>query len=378
MSVPSLLPGTRFPGRLVGAEAGRKRFLFACGNNVCLGPYRFDGRLVDVRPLTDPVLGFLGYFKTFLTTSECRHPKPFRKVDWVPLAGVPAPGLPSVARFTVSAPDFCLKDYCTDLEVVWDGSEYVPENGVGIPLRSGNLAFTITPVISGGVLTGFHVNFSGPCVPASSSLLPLTVSCTDPLTAGGAAPLGGIPSGCCNSLTDSGFSPTANLLGYTKPRYKGRLVGSRNGRKVFLIGECCVDEPCPITKTCCGCDPVPAVWAFPISGVAATGVGTCGTPGCGAWNADWTIEYGANGAGDCIWSVPNAENAGICTPGPPWTLNCDGSVWRLSSSSFAGGAVGYTLSVADWKCFGPNVMTKTADTYTVCTGFPSTVTLTAA
>ncbi len=337
--------------RLVSSENGKKVFVYTCGKNFCDGT-RFQARLIDT------VAGQ----KRFAFVSECRHPTTFQPIEFVLKAVVPPFGISTVVKFQlnlVSTPtNACFgSSRCPTVDLIWDGA--VSWLGT-ITLMAGSIGIEFK-----WTGTEFRVIFTG-CL---TGFIPAAISCPWPFTAGGGAPLGAVDASCCGGISQP--NPTVvtyTVSGYTKWRYVARLVDVVNGKKRFAVSNCCVTPPdCPVLQDCCGCEVNPLQWSFPVAGVAN---GTCAV--CTNFNTTWTITNSAT----CTWT---ADHPGICTPGTPWSLNCDAGagVWRLTTSNFGGHSAIYELPVADWKCFGPNLMVRTQDYAVACSGFPSTLLLTA-
>lgn len=356
-------PGVRTHGRLVNA-AGSMSLLTACGHTPC-DAARFSARLVK-RAADAP---------TYLFCSECRRPNDKTlHPTYSPLAGYPDPGVPTVVRCTAgpAAWDPCFVRLCNDFDLIWDGSQYA---GYSIPLASGSIPITITPAYTAGVVTSWHFNWTGSCAPGGATcFINCAISCAYPLTAGGNAPLGAIPSTCCGGAVDPNTSYYCNIYGCTPNRYLGRLVAMRGTTPVYEVAECCAPSICSQPGvTCCGCAAVPANWRFTVAGIT-TGTGCVGS--CLAFNGTWTLAYGVAPCGSCCWAIPSSEATGACSPGSPWTLRCDGTNWILATQSMTGGVIDYALPLASWKCFGPNTM-PLRNTSTTCVTPPATVTLAA-
>ncbi len=346
------MTATRLRARLVDVRNSRKEFAYSCGINFCdLNPV-FQGRLVD----------YVGGKKRFAVASECRHPtQGFQNVTFVRKDLVPPFGISSVIKFQfnlISTPlNACFgSSRCPIAELVWDSAD----SWVGtIELTGGDIGVEFT-------WTGsqFRIVFTG-CLTGFANAV---ISCYWPFEAGGGATLGSVDAACCGGIPQPSTIFTFNVWSYTNWRYAGRLIDIRDGVKLFAVGECCPPEPsCPLEIDCCGCEVNPLQWAFRVAGVVN---GTCG--GCTGFNTDWTLTY----SDTCRWT---SGDAGICTPGDSWSLNCapgDG-VWRLGTSTVAGHSAIYELSVDSWSCFGPNVMNRVQDYTVSCTNFPSTITLTA-
>lgn len=364
MPIPAatFIPKTRVTARLVSSARSKTSYLTACGHTPCDGN-RFLSR--EVAP------------QKFVFVSECRKPHdPTNAVTYVQVAGVPSPGLPTRVRVILSPSAFevCTTKQCWDFELAWDGSKYAGYSIITV--SGGSIPITLVPQFSAGVLTGFHLVFSGTCAPGGDgSFLPFSLvsNCFYPLTLGiSSTPLGTIASSCCNGASDTNTSYSANVIGLTPSRYISRLVGSNKGKMVFMFAECCSPGGCITQVACCGCNNVPTSWQFTVSGVTnGTLIGCPG--GCAGFNATWTIVYGQPAGGTCFWGVPSSESSGVCTPGSPFNLSCDGTNWILSAQ---GNTATYQLSVANWSCFGPNTMSLTLSTGT-CNNWPATVTLAA-
>lgn len=347
----------RLRTRLVDKKDGIPTYAYACGVNFCNPSARFEGRFIDIVD-GEQVYGVM---------SECRHPAHYTPITFVRKDIVPPFGISSVIQFQivlVSTPtNNCFGDSrCPVFDLVYGGGD----SWFGsITLQSGSIGieFKYTGSIAG--VPQFRVIFTG-CIDA---FLPTPVTCYWPFLAGGAGPLPQVNALCCDGILQPNPTVVEVIIrGYTLWRYAARFVDVVGGEDVYAYAECCPDvTDCPVTDTCCGCEVSPFQWGFDVSGVAN---GTCVT--CVNFNAHWIISY----VGSCIW---NANHLGICTPGPPWNLGCNGTHWILSTSTFAGHLAEYRLPVADWLCFGPNTMIKTIDYNVVCSSgtFPATITLNA-
>lgn len=359
--------------RLVGETGGRKIFAIDCGGNACNGG-AFGARGVDV----------VRQRKVFAFASECLH-----RLDLgVPLGFVhidcnPPYGIPTVVKLKLQFTDTdidqitcwgtaCPTAYLTYSEITdsWLGS-------ISVLTGTIDIEFWCDPDEPIGGYRYF-VSFSGDCIENESGsgggtqTFPLLLECVWPFRAGSLWPVPGIFRDCCDEIPQGDHQISFSVTGVTLDRYLSRLVDALHGRKVFSIGECCPEDECEVDETCCGCEASPRTWSFTVSGVIqAFPSPSCTTPDsdCPAFNRTWTVDY----VGSCRWE---ADHPGICTPGPPWQLTCDGDVWRLQTTNGGGGATTYELAVSSWKCFGPNVMTKVTESI-LCTGFPSTITLTA-
>lgn len=341
--------------RLIDVRNGVKRLGYACGHTVCNASV-FQARLVDNRLLADGKR-----WKRFGFTSECRHPtistqpiRNFYKQDCAPPFGVSER---VYLELIVSGGVACWQNVCTRLELVWNGTDWT---GV-VQLVNGvlNLKWNCDS------LGNSTLTFSGTCLyaPAGQST---PASCYYPYTTGGSIPIT-FKASCCSTPLDQSVTLTYNVRGYTKDVYLARLIDVRNGVKRFGFNECCDPVYQCSVADCCGCRVSPREWQFSIAGVTD---GTCSPPQCTNYNRTWKIAY----QGNCIWNTGGF--GGICTPGDPWALTCDGAHWTLSTTNAGGGAAVYQLALAAWKCLGPNTMAKVSD-HGACGGFPASVTLTA-
>lgn len=344
---PYIGPGIRTnTTRLFFSKSGQRDYLFSCGHTPC-DANRFIGRLV--KP------------STYLMASQCRRSsRPGNKVTYVPLAGFPSPGIPTTVRCSFGPVSYspCFVNQCNDLELDWDGSQY---SGFSIPLSSGSIPITITPVFIAGNFSTWHFNMIGSCAPGgATTFMNVGLSCYAPMQGGTSAPLGAIPSICCSSAVDPNSSYFCNIFGCTPNRVLGRCIGSKNGMRVYIFGECCAPSICNAGVSCCGCTAVPVAWKFSIAGITnGTLVGCPG--GCTGFNGTWTLVYGQpSGSSPCTWGVPSTESGGVCTPGSPWNLSCDANNWILQTQT--GGNIVYTAPRSGFRCMGstslvPNVMT---------------------
>lgn len=361
-------PGKRLLGRLVGQRPGDSsvaattKYLMACGHTPC-DAARFLARQVDEH--------------TYMFTSECRKPRdPANAVTYdTTVPGFPEPGVPTRVRIVFGPVAYspCFKDLCNDFELVWDGAKY---GGYSIPLQSGDIPVTLEPQYVAGLFSTWHLVLHDACAPSGATVfIDASVTCFYPMTAGGNAPLGTISAACCGGAADVNTSYFVSVFGLTPSRYLARHVGDKRGRKVFAFAECCAGNLCTSGTSCCGCDAVPFAWTFSVAGITnGTLVGCPG--GCLGFNGTWTLVYGVPGTPPaCTWGVPTAESTGVCTPGTPWQLTCDGTDWILQTQT--GGNIVYKAPVATWKCFGPNVMTLFS-VGTSCATPPTTVTIAAA
>lgn len=356
-------------GRVVDLDPdGRKVAAYACGKTVC-DPARHQARLVDV---------YDGK-KVYAMASECFH-APDGQDSLTTVAGCNPPfGLPNLLKvqFTVLSGQECFtQNACPVVTLTHDAGSGTWTGTLPLIAGTLNLEFSCGWSVGGGSSDpddDYTLTISSPglvCLPIDYPIYAFR-NCRLPFRAGGAAPIL-LTGACCGfGHPDESISLAFTVTGYTLDRFVGRLVDQdADGKKVFAVGECCTpDGVCPITEDCCGCDVSPRVWSFTVAGVVnGPGPPPCA---CAGFNANWTVEY----VGGCTWQT--LTSAGVCTPGPPWSLNCDGVNWLLSTSAF-GGTATYASPVASWKCFGPNTFTRLTDHDPSCISFPGSIVLTAA
>jgi hypothetical protein len=168
----------------------------------------------------------------------------------------------------------------------------------------------------------------------------------------------GSKSGSPGSVMGSGSGPGS-----------GSAVGSGSGAASGSGSESGSGSGTDVVGPCCGCDALPRVWTFSVSGFYG-GESECSTGrSCADINGSWTLTY----VGDCVW---NSGDNGACVEGEgTWTLFCDANDWILGTEGVAGAFVNiWKKSRATWNCLGENTLTLV--THEFCSSVPDTITIT--
>lgn len=342
------------PARLIHTRNGRKVFAFSCGQDVCSDKV-FQGRLIH----------FKNGMKVFGVASECLNlVEVFNNIQRVKVNCNEPYGISSilVLRLYVGSNFNCVPTPCPVIPLTYDQAQ---DKWIGTwHLISGDMTVEFT--CTAGVYT---LTFSGPCFDTTSYTV--LKSCSYPFTGGGGIEVILNPD-CCQGIVTTETEILYSIHSATPNRYVARLANVRGGIKVFATAICCPPQgTCTTGADCCGCDVSPVQWSFSMAGVGAGAAGSC----CSGYNGHWILTYTGTVAVPCAWTV--VGHAGVCTPGSPYTLTCDATngVWRLTTSSPAGGAAKWEISVASWDCLGPNTLTL-VDPAEACIGWPDSVTIT--
>lgn len=360
----------RFRARSVDVDDMRKVFAYACGQQMFCGlgiGKRFQAREMEIVPLPGG-----GLRKVYGTASECREQV---GVEFVEPSAYSGSGVcartSSVVRLKLNfeTASVCIDDLCPTADLTYDE---ISDGWYGTIRFGGSDVLAELKCTKGSSAYDWTVRIFYGCPGLSVVSLPLFVTCDSPLTAGASWPIV-IPPGCCGNALEGSTTVAVTVEGMTKARYVGRFtqVVPRfpSGRpiKVFTIGTCCPDpaDCAPPSIACCGCDVNPNQWSFTVSGIVPKSGSTC--LNCPDFNGTWTLTRA--GVDVCEWY---STGAGVCTPGAPWRLICAGSVWRLSTTSFGGGATTYELAVGSWNCLGSNTLTQVGS-HGSCEGFPGTI-----